>query len=527
MKSNLIAALTAVTAFIGTVTANPRFFMDRMADAKEQRRLARIESAKVDGLGFIIPNVTEGFYTQSVDHFGNAKGVNGSSTFQQWYAMVDQFYKPGGPVIFYLEGEGPAYATDLAYGLTPQVAQTYNALIVTLEHRFYGANGRSVPTEDFSKESLKLLTSEQNIADIVQFVKEFPTLFPQYNITKNTKWILQGGSYAGAIAAFTRSKHPDLFYAAHASSAPVKAKVDFWEYSYAVDSGVSQTLHSNVCASGFTRAIGILDHKIDTIIAYQKTRPNDAQKLKDSFWFGQVRNWGDFTGYVSTVFAGSVQYGDQYSKFDNNGNTWIQAVCDGVMFPAFTNPNATDDELFTALQNMTIQSLIGLYGITGNDDPNMDSFNSDSFGNDTSINATYKLWTTQYCNEFGYLQDAVPRGKRLESHSMYSKYVNVDYQVWACTKYLNDDTVYPQVEKTNWYYGGLNIRTSNIFWVNGDIDPWHWLSNYQSAPGLNQDALLIHDGHHCSDLYGRDVGDSEYTKGVYDQIFKVYDKWLL
>ncbi|KAJ3281511.1 hypothetical protein HDU76_008912 [Blyttiomyces sp. JEL0837] len=140
---------------------------------------------------------------------------------------------------------------------------------------------------------------------------------------------------------------------------------------------------------------------------------------------------------------------------------------------------------------MTIQSLIGLYGITGNDDPNMETFNSDGLGNDTSVNAHYKLWPTQYCNEFG--------------------------------AYLDDKNVYPNVDRTNDYYGGLDIRTGNILWVNGNIDPWHWLSNYRSAPGLNQDLVLVRDGHHCSELYGR----SEYTKGVFDQIFKVYDKWLL
>ncbi|KAJ3303678.1 hypothetical protein HDU76_005318 [Blyttiomyces sp. JEL0837] len=489
MKSNLIlTALTTVAAFIGTVHAKPRVFMDRKESGIEQRRLALINSAKVDELGFIIPNVTEGFYTQTVDHFGNAKGINGSSTFQQWYAIVDQFYKPGGPVIYYIEGERRARPSHLAHGLTPQVAQTYNALIVTLEHRFYGPHGRSVPTADLSTESLKLLTSQQNNADIVQFVKEFPALFPQYNITKDTKWILH----------------------AHASSAPVKAKLDFWEYSYAVDSGLSKITNSTACAKGFTRAIGILDNKIDTVIAYQKTRPHDAQKLKDSF-----------------VFDDSVQHRPDDSYFDNNGTTWVQAICGGEMFPAFTNPNATDSELFESLQNMTIQSLINLQGITGNDDPNMSFFNSDGFGNDTSYNARYKLWISQYCNEFGYFQVAVPHGKRLESHSFCSKYVNVDYELWSCRANLNDPTVYPRIDATNKYYGGLDIRTSNILWVNGDMDPWHYLSNYQSAPGLNQDSLLINDGHHCSDIWGRAVDDSEYRKGVFDQIFKVYDKWLL
>lgn len=44
----------------------------------------------------------------------------------------------------------------------------------------------------------------------------------------NNKWVLIGGFYGGSLAAWLRMKHPDLFAAALASSAPLKAKADFW-----------------------------------------------------------------------------------------------------------------------------------------------------------------------------------------------------------------------------------------------------------------------------------------------------------
>ena len=40
------------------------------------------------------------FLTQMVDHFGNHDG-----TFQQQYQIVDTFYKPGGPILFYQGAE--------------------------------------------------------------------------------------------------------------------------------------------------------------------------------------------------------------------------------------------------------------------------------------------------------------------------------------------------------------------------------------------------------------------------------------
>ncbi|KAJ3301439.1 hypothetical protein HDU76_005753 [Blyttiomyces sp. JEL0837] len=328
----LILAAAAATSF---VSANPLAFYRNIKEAAANFESSFLEEDVPSAQDPAVPlppvDVVEGLYVQKVDHFGNATGANNISDFQQWFAFSDTFYKPGGPVFFFIQGESRAGTSYMQRGIPAQLAQRYGGLQVSLEHRFYGAPTRSVPTADLSSESLKLLTSQQAIADNVQFIKEFPKLFPRFNLTSDTKWIAIGGSYPGNLA---------------------------------------------------------------------------------------------------------------------------------------------------------------------------------------------------YCNEFGYLQDAVPHGKRLESHSLYSKYVNVDYQIWACRAYLQNPTVYPQIDATNKYYGGLNIRTSNIMWVNGDVDPWHWLSNYQSAPGLNQESFLIEGGHHCSELRGRRATNDNKTVALFDKVFAVYDSWL-
>ncbi|ORY33609.1 peptidase S28, partial [Rhizoclosmatium globosum] len=167
------------------------------------------------------------YYTQQVDHFGDQTGVNGSTTFEQYYIIQDKYYKPGGPIFLWIAGEGPADDGYMTGGgsLLSWLMPRYNGLVVSLEHRFYGATsgtvGRSVPTADLSPESLKLLTSRQAIEDMASFIRDFPTLFPNYNISNDTKWVTVGGSYSGALSAWMRQQHPELVHAAYAASAPV------------------------------------------------------------------------------------------------------------------------------------------------------------------------------------------------------------------------------------------------------------------------------------------------------------------
>ena len=49
-------------------------------------------------------------------------------------------------------------------------------------------------------------------------------------MTADTKWVVFGGSYSGALSAWLRTKYPHLFHASVASSAPILAQVDFKQY---------------------------------------------------------------------------------------------------------------------------------------------------------------------------------------------------------------------------------------------------------------------------------------------------------
>lgn len=60
----------------------------------------------------------------------------------------------------------------------------------------------------------------------------------------------------------------------------------------------------------------------------------------------------------------------------------------------------------------------------------------------------------------------------------------------------------PRTDYINAYYGGNQIVTSNTAFVNGDVDPWHVLGNYQNYSPQSQSAsVLVKGTAHCADLY--------------------------
>lgn len=164
--------------------------------------------------------IQEDYFTEAIlDHFAP---VSKRTTWKQRYQVNEEFWGGHGfPIFLYIGGEGPlgpkaiTNRTFIYY-----LAEQHRALLLALEHRFYG---KSYPTEDMSLPNLQYLSSEQALADLAHF-HAFVT--DKYGLT-DEKWVAFGGSYPGNLAAWVRLKYPALFAGTVASSAPVHAKTDF------------------------------------------------------------------------------------------------------------------------------------------------------------------------------------------------------------------------------------------------------------------------------------------------------------
>ena len=97
------------------------------------------------------------------------------------------------------ETDGQNRLPYLQKGILHQLMQETKGLGVVLEHRFYG---KSMPTENLSRDNLRFLDTQQALADAAYFANhvvfeglEWEMLNPDW-----TSWIVYGGSYAGSFA---------------------------------------------------------------------------------------------------------------------------------------------------------------------------------------------------------------------------------------------------------------------------------------------------------------------------------------
>ncbi|GJN28270.1 hypothetical protein PR202_gb16375 [Eleusine coracana subsp. coracana] len=158
------------------------------------------------------------WYTQRLDHFNVAPASYG--TFQQRYLVNDTFW--GGknaPIFLYAGNEGDVELFANNTGFMWEVAPRFGAMLVFVEHRYYGA---SMPFGSakaaFKDASTKgYLTTTQAIADLATLV-----LSLKANLSAPAAPVLAfGGSYGGMLAAWMRLKYPHIVMGAVASSAPI------------------------------------------------------------------------------------------------------------------------------------------------------------------------------------------------------------------------------------------------------------------------------------------------------------------
>ena len=166
------------------------------------------------------------FDGQVVDHFVPATERTPHWS-QRFYVNDTLWGGPGFPVFMYIGGESAESGHALSGELfMSHLAEQHQALMVDVEHRFYGA---SHPTKDMGDESIALLSSQQALADLAHFVAWFSKTFGSGG-TGDSPWVCFGGSYPGDLSAWFRLKYPHLVVGAVASSAPVLAVQDMPSY---------------------------------------------------------------------------------------------------------------------------------------------------------------------------------------------------------------------------------------------------------------------------------------------------------
>jgi len=449
--------------------------------------------------------VKEKWFTQRLDHYDDS---DGRTWLQRYYINTQYFDHKKGPVFLMIGGEGNLSSKWLNFGAMVEYAAQHNALLLGLEHRFYG---KSHPLGDTSVESLKYLSSEQALGDLATFRLSMTDMF-RLDEDAN-KWIVFGGSYPGALSAWFRYKYPHLVHGAVATSAPIQAQLNFPQYIEVATS----SLGTSQCQQHVREAA----KHVEILLQTQKGREFLSKKFRTCQVLGENRL--DHMQFVSTIagnFFGVIQYNRDNRAWEGalGTNITIETLC-GVM---------GDDKLGDTLDRYAVVNdiILKVYSTKCIDVSYTNFVNFLRKTTWSSENAGgARQWIYQTCTEFGYFQTTD------STQQVFGTSIPLDFYLQQCVdvygKRYNVTENERGIKWTNTNYGGYSMSrgASRIVFPNGSIDPWHALSFVESIGDVV--AVFIKGTAHCANMYPSSERDTEELKKARKLIGDIVSKWLV
>mmetsp|Transcript_17553 Transcript_17553/g.22773 ORF Transcript_17553/g.22773 Transcript_17553/m.22773 type:complete len:572 (-) Transcript_17553:64-1779(-) len=453
-----------------------------------------------DSLCLKSEQVEEHYFEDAIlDHFSPTE-FQGKWASPQRYFVNKEFWgrkdeDKSKAVFLYIGGEGPeskARLTSKSYMYS--LAEKHNALMVDIEHRYYG---KSFPTKDMSSSNLQYLTSAQALADLALLLER---ILEEYE-AKDATVVAFGGSYPGNLAAWARLKYPHLIHGSIASSAPLTAQLDFQAYMEVVGSSLKY-FGGEECYNSVKKGADILMEKLEG--DEQADLLKDLKTCEDN-----ITNSKDKWVLLSNVmgnFQGTVQY-----NLEKEGAITVKDICN-------TLADGTDAyEQFIQVQDLYLKQ---------NNETCLEVSWTDMLKEMTNITfdgqKAGRQWTYQTCNEFGYFQTATSPHQPFNA---FSPYLDINSFIFLCGEAF-DLKLPPGIEWTNFYYGGTDIDEENILFVNGNIDPWHALGLYSEDQNEDTDILYIDGTAHCADMHASASGDPENLIKARKEISEKVNIWV-
>ncbi|OIW01983.1 hypothetical protein TanjilG_14014 [Lupinus angustifolius] len=426
---------------------------------------------------------------QRLDHFNYRP--DSYSTFPQRYIINFKHWggaKSNAPIFAYFGAEEPL-PDDMHVGLLEDNAPKFNALVVYIEHRYYG---KSTPFGSF-EESMKNATtrgyfnSAQAIADHADVLLHIKKTLS----TQHSPIIVFGGSYGGMLASWFRLKYPHIALGALASSAPIlyfDGIAPRHGYYYIVTKDFKETSES--CYNTIRKSWYVIDRvakKLNGLSILSK-RFKTCKKLSKTY---------NLKDYLNSMYSDIAQYNDPIK------NT-LKVVCDAIDGAA----NKTDvlGQIFEGVVAYDLKNQ-SCYEMEGNTEPT-----------ETSIG-----WAWQKCSEIVH-----PMGINKEDSLFQPEPFNMTKFVNDCHKQYG---VLPQPHWVTTYYGGpdlkLNLKrfASNIIFSNGLKDPY-------SSGGVLKSisnsiiAVTTKNGSHCLDLGFEKPSDPHWLNTQRNTEMKIIKRWI-
>lgn len=465
------------------------------------------------------PNATANFKSSVVDNFAPA-GTSG--TFRQKFFFDttfcgDKCFDPSTPVVCEVTGEWTNTAS--ASGAMAELAQRLGAVGCSVEHRQYG-DSLVVPRTDLQGVK-KYLTVEQSVADFANFLVYFEQFLanggnappasavasfsPGYQAQR--KWVIAGGSYAGALVSWITVDHGDLLTATWASSGVVNAIFDFYQFDQtsteALGPDCAKASHAVVSAFEANWA----SNSAQILSLYNvPTAPNGQQ------YFTQT----DMAWAIADSIAMSSQYG------------YGSMLCSYLNSTARPYPNAPMPPGGNYLTGMDALRAHAAFTLAHYGSNFAGCYYSSYCLANQATNPSLDdgtTWVAQCCNQLAYWQRA-PSG-----FSIRSSLLTTDYFMSQC-RAAYGNTTFPDTAAFNKHYGGARPNvpaTSKVFAYQGSQDPWQPAGvNEDLSENYLQVTAVCGTCSHCRDLHASNAtGDDPALTAARQTILNQLVDWTV
>ncbi|KAI4334307.1 hypothetical protein L6164_019017 [Bauhinia variegata] len=435
-------------------------------------------------------NLKTSYYTQRLDHFNYRP--DSYSTFQQRYMINFKHWggaKSSAPIFAYLGAEAPVDDDISDVGFLRDKAPQFNALLVYIEHRYYG---KSIPFGSWEEAMRNSSTrgyfnSAQAIADYAEVLLHIKKSLS----AQNSPIIVIGGSYGGMLASWFRLKYPHIALGALASSAPIlyfNGVAPKAGYYYIVTKDFKET--SKSCYETIRKSWFEIDRvaKKPNGLSILSKRFKTCNKLERSF---------ELKDYLDSIYAEAAQY-------NHPPEYPVRTICAAIDAAA-----AKKTDVLGQIYEGVVSYM-----------KNKSCYDMNEYNHPTETNLG---WSWQRCSEM-----VMPIGHD-RNDSMFPP------APFSMKSFVNEcRTLYGVLPQPHWvttYYGGPDLKlilhrfASNIIFSNGLRDPY---SSGGVLENISDSLLAIStaNGSHCLDILSAKASDPEWLVKQRETEVNIIKGWI-
>ncbi|KAI0025555.1 peptidase S28 [Xylariomycetidae sp. FL0641] len=469
-------------------------------------------------------------FEQLLDHNDPSKG-----TFSQRFWWNAEFYEEDGPIFLFNPGENSAsgfegYTTNRT--LPGYYAQQLKGAAIVIEHRYWG---ESNPFEgNLTAETLQDLNLPNSVKDMTYFAKNVDCDFCEGGTCNSDEnpWVLVGGSYSGALAAWTSQLDPGTFAAYHASSAVVEAIKDFWAYFSPIEQALPEACSRDVRA--------VVSY-VDSILSAPSSSNSSKAVLKARFGLSAL-NDADFAdqladpvGQWQSDQAAVLSFCETLAAAQNSTTKrrgWARRRGDEASEPAALDAYA--------------KYIRETSGCGGDGGIACDTYDDEILWDDPEDPSGTRQWSWMLCDEpFGWWQVGPPHsdGTNIVSSAMrpYHYMRRCPLQFPKTNGYTTGSAEGFTEAHLNKWTQGWDAPYENVIFVNGEFDPWRsatvasdvrpggpmeetCTTDDDSNPDLDVASFIVKGGNHVPELF-IDPEDQN-TFPIAEESVKIMKRWI-